>query len=346
MGHRHGPPSPPTPSRLFRQHLLGGVQLGGGRGAGRLRRHGRGPVPEGDPRRRTAEPMELDVAADGSVFYISRSGKVNLIPAGGGATGHRHPAGVYTAARTAASGWRWTRTSPTNGWIYLNYSPASGGEVNRVSRFTFNGDPPRPDEREEDHRGPRVPAARRRARPHRRLPRVRAGRRPVHRRRRRHANLDSNWQVTPRSTSAPAGRCSTPRGPRPTPTTCAARSCASTPRPTAGTRSLGQPVRPGHRKTRPEIYAMGFRNPFRFTVDGDGLHLRCRLRSRRRRGQPQPRPRGLVEWNIIRKPGYYGWPYCVGNNIPYNDYDFATGRLRREVRLREARQRLARTTPA
>ena len=24
------------------------------------------------------------------------------------------------------------------------------------------------------------------------------------------------------------------------------------------------------------------------------------------------------------QPGNYGWPYCVGANTPYNDYNFAT----------------------
>ena len=35
-------------------------------------------------------------------------------------------------------------------------------------------------------------------------------------------------------------------------------------------------------------------------------------------------PQGTVEWNIVT-PGNYGWPYCVGNNQPYIDYNFATG---------------------
>jgi hypothetical protein len=26
---------------------------------------------------------------------------------------------------------------------------------------------------------------------------------------------------------------------------------------------------------------------------------------------------------VIESPGYYGWPYCVANNIPFNDYNFA-----------------------
>ena len=35
-------------------------------------------------------------------------------------------------------------------------------------------------------------------------------------------------------------------------------------------------------------------------------------------------PNGRVEWNILDEPGNYGWPYCVGNNTPYNDYNFAS----------------------
>ena len=58
-----------------------------------------------------------------------------------------------------------------------------------------------------------------------------------------------------------------------------------------------QPVRrgPGHdNKTRPEIFGMGFRNPFRFTVDPEtGWVLGARLRPRRQHDQRQPRPAGL-----------------------------------------------------
>ena len=63
-------------------------------------------------------------------------------------------------------------------------------------------------------------------------------------------------------------RSSTLAAPRRTPTTCAARSCASRSAPTARTRSpRGTCSRPARAKTRPEIYAMGFRNPFRIQVD-------------------------------------------------------------------------------
>src|SRR5207247_2322506 len=40
---------------------------------------------------------------------------------------------------------------------------------------------------------------------------------------------------------------------------------------------------------------------------------------------PSRGPKGHDEWNQARGPGNFGWPYFVGNNKPYIDYDFATG---------------------
>ena len=82
---------------------------------------------------------------------------------------------------------------------------------------------------------------------------------------------------------------------------------------------------PGTENTRPEIYARGFRNPYRFTVDVAGTLYLADYGPDAGEADPERGPDGKVEWNIVRKPGFYGWPYCIGNNIPYNDYDFATG---------------------
>lgn len=82
----------------------------------------------------------------------------------------------------------------------------------------------------------------------------------------------------------------------------------------------------GTDKTRPEIYAMGFRNPFRMSVDqptgtiylGDyGPDAGSASDSRG--------PAGQVEFNRITEPGNYGWPYCHGDNDAYVEYDFAEG---------------------
>ncbi|MFI7454367.1 PQQ-dependent sugar dehydrogenase [Nonomuraea sp. NPDC049714] len=85
---------------------------------------------------------------------------------------------------------------------------------------------------------------------------------------------------------------------------------------------------PGTAKTRPEIYAMGLRNPFRMSVDkatgivylGDyGPDAGVTSSSRG--------PSGQVEFDRITGPGNYGWPYCTGTNTTgetYNEWNFAT----------------------
>ncbi|SDU11642.1 ThuA domain-containing protein [Jiangella alkaliphila] len=83
---------------------------------------------------------------------------------------------------------------------------------------------------------------------------------------------------------------------------------------------------PGTDRTRPEIYAMGFRNPFRMTVDQQtGDVLVADYGPDATQANPARGPEGLVEWNVVSEAGNYGWPHCVGNNIPYIDFDFATG---------------------
>src|SRR3954462_3360755 len=78
-------------------------------------------------------------------------------------------------------------------------------------------------------------------------------------------------------------------------------------------------------KTRPEIYGMGFRNPFRFTVDpATGWVLGADYGPDASTTNATRGPQGSVEYNVLTKPGNYGWPYCIRDNVPYNDFDFAT----------------------
>ena len=39
---------------------------------------------------------------------------------------------------------------------------------------------------------------------------------------------------------------------------------------------------------------------------------------------PNRGPQGSVEFNVLSKAGNYGWPYCIRDNVAYNDYNFAT----------------------
>jgi glucose/arabinose dehydrogenase/PKD repeat protein len=83
---------------------------------------------------------------------------------------------------------------------------------------------------------------------------------------------------------------------------------------------------PGTEKTRPEIYAMGFRNPFRMAVDKEtGWVYLGDYGPDAGSANPARGPAGTVEFNLIKGPGNFGWPYCVGDNKPFVDYDFATG---------------------
>ena len=84
----------------------------------------------------------------------------------------------------------------------------------------------------------------------------------------------------------------------------------------------------GTDKTRPEIYVMGDRNPYRISIDKKTGFLYwgevgpdASNDSLETRG-----PRGYDELNQARKAGYFGWPLFVGNNYPYHAYDYSNGK--------------------
>ncbi|SDT39895.1 Glucose/arabinose dehydrogenase, beta-propeller fold [Jiangella sp. DSM 45060] len=82
---------------------------------------------------------------------------------------------------------------------------------------------------------------------------------------------------------------------------------------------------PGTEGTRPEIFAMGFRNPFRFSVDPETGWLGVADYGPDNGSNNANRgPAGMVEWNLIKEPGFYGWPLCIGPNTPYLDVDYRT----------------------
>ena len=85
---------------------------------------------------------------------------------------------------------------------------------------------------------------------------------------------------------------------------------------------------PGNPKGRPEIYIMGSRNPYRFSVDRKNNYLYW--------GDVGPDTKVMGdegelmsydEINQARKPGFYGWPYFLGNNQAFPKYDFETKTL-------------------
>ena len=75
-----------------------------------------------------------------------------------------------------------------------------------------------------------------------------------------------------------------------------------------------------------EIYTMGHRNPWRPTIDSKTGFLYW--------GEVGPDasvdgiqgPRGYDEFNQARKASNFGWPYFIGNNYAYPDWDFETNK--------------------
>ena len=84
---------------------------------------------------------------------------------------------------------------------------------------------------------------------------------------------------------------------------------------------------PGTPGTRPEIYVMGCRNPWKFSIDPKSGHLYWGDVGPDA-GEDGPRgPRGHDEINQARKAGFFGWPYFIADNKPYSRVDFSNGKV-------------------
>ena len=83
----------------------------------------------------------------------------------------------------------------------------------------------------------------------------------------------------------------------------------------------------GTEKTRPEIYTMGHRNPYRISVDQKNSTLYWgEVGPDARKDEFETRgPKGYDEMNRATEAGNFGWPLFIGNNKPYVDYDYENG---------------------
>ena len=83
----------------------------------------------------------------------------------------------------------------------------------------------------------------------------------------------------------------------------------------------------GTPKTRPEIYTMGCRNPFRTSIDPKNSTLYWGEVGPDASGASAKGPAGHDEINQAKAAGNFGWPFLVGNNKPYPIVDFTTGTI-------------------
>ena len=276
--------------------------------------------------------MELDIASDGRVFYVERvTGEINVYnPATGGVT----TAGTIPVSSVQENGLMGIQLAPdfdTSGHLYVTYTPITPTDETRVSRFTVGADNTIALSSEQiifTWQAQREQCC--------------------------HSSgslafgLDGSLFISVGDNTNPfASDGYAPLDERP------GREVWDSQRTAANTNNLngkllhimpipnatgapgvgttytipaGNMFPVGTANTRPEIYAMGFRNPFRITVDPKtGGVLLGDYGPDAGSTNPNRGPQGSVEFNVIDEPGYYGWPYCVRDNVPYNDYDFATG---------------------
>ena len=89
----------------------------------------------------------------------------------------------------------------------------------------------------------------------------------------------------------------------------------------------GNLFKPGTPKTRPEIFAMGTRNPWRLSIDPKTGYVYWGEVGPDARVDGPRGSRGFDEINQAKKAGNHGYPFFVGNNYPYAEYDYATEKV-------------------
>jgi PKD repeat protein len=77
-------------------------------------------------------------------------------------------------------------------------------------------------------------------------------------------------------------------------------------------------------KTRPEIYAMGFRNPFRITIDEDDVAYITDYSPDSSVATVGRGPAGTGRMMVVDEPANYGWPMCVQPDLPYIEMNWTT----------------------
>ncbi|WP_329109021.1 ThuA domain-containing protein [Micromonospora sp. NBC_01699] len=311
----------------FLNHLRGGIEWAAGAipgdcAATKSSNFQKVPLVSAD----LADPFELAVAADRRVFYIQRTGAVKVI--------NQSTLGVttlvdfaYTPAQTSQSdgliGMTLDNNFATNNWIYLLWSDKTLNQLN-LSRFTVTGNSIA---LTSEKRLLTIPTYRGEGRANSHM----GGSLAMDKQGNLYAAIGDNTDPFDSSGFAPIDE-------RPGRRAWDAQATSGNTndlrgkilriRPqTDGTYTVptGNLFAPGTALTRSEIYAMGMRNPFRITVDPiTNAVLVADYGPDATAANPNRGPDGIVEFNRITTAGNYGWPYCVGNNIPYNDYNFAT----------------------
>lgn len=268
------------------------------------------------------EPMEIEILDNGDVLIIERHGNLKLYQESSGQTSIVGTLDVFPEREDGLMGMAKDPDFEQNHWLYLYYAPASEPALNRISRFDFidnkldlasevvildvpiyrgcchSGGALEFDAQGNLYLGIGDDST----------PFESGNFNPIDERPDQPENVDAQRS---------SGNTNDLRG----------AILRITPNPEGGYAIPEGNLFPvGTPKTRPEIYVKGTRNPFRFSIDSHNGNLYWGdvgpdgSEDKEGRG-----PRGYDEINVATGPGYYGWPYFVGNNYAYWKYDFATG---------------------
>lgn len=267
------------------------------------------------------EPMELDMLPGEDVLFVERRGDIKLYKKAENKVKLVTKFPVFSDLEDGLLGLAVDPDYEKNNWIYLYYSPVGNEAVQRLSRFVFRGDSlERASEkivltvntqREQCcHSGGSVEFG-----PDRLL------------------YLSVGDNTSPRETGYG------PMDERPGKSPWDAQKSSANTNDLRGKILRIKPEDDGTysipqgnlftdaKQGRPEIYVMGARNPFRISIDQKTGFLYW--------GDVGPDAgkdsvgfgsKGYDELNQAKKAGNYGWPYFIGNNFPYNDYDYATNK--------------------
>ena len=277
------------------------------------------------------EPMELSVLNDGRVLFIERHGAVRLyntktkslktiatIPV---STKYKDKKGAVSEAEDGLLGLNKDPNFATNHWIYLYFSDPVKSE-NVLARFTLVGD-------KLDLKSKKI------------LLVV-----PTQREQCCHTagsiawDKDGNLYLSTGDNTSPRATAYAPIDERPERGPWDAQKSSGNTndlrgkiiriKPQAnGTYTIpdGNLFAKGTPKTRPEIYTMGHRNPFRISVDKKTGFVYWGEVGPDANADSTRGPAGQDEVGQAKKAGNYGWPYFVGDNKAYPKVDFADNKI-------------------
>ncbi len=267
------------------------------------------------------EPTELELLGDGKVLFAERKGAVKLYDPDVDAVRTIARIDVHTEFEDGLMGMSLDPDYANNHWIYLYYSPAGGDPRQHLSRFELRSDSLLmdtevvllvvPTQRDECcHTGGSIEFG-----PDGNLflstgddvnPFDSGGFAPIDERPVRSpfdaqgtsANSNDLRGKILRITPQADGSYTIPEG------------------------NLFDPETP---RTRPEIFVMGNRNPYRISIDQrTGFLYWGEVGPDAGESDPLRGPRGHDEINQAREAGFFGWPYFVGDDKPYVDFDFSS----------------------